>query len=116
MKLIKAISSNETFSGVDGSLYEIGNVFQVGRWTMFGIRQRQFSSYPLYADIQFSLRQLEVPMQRKKHKKDYHPKKSEKAWQGYMKPKNKTLRKIADKIDLSCGAMYRKIGGWFEWN
>jgi hypothetical protein len=83
---------------------------------IFGIRIMSFTRINSRIDVFISVRFLEVPMQRKKHKKDYHPKKAERAWQGYMKPTNKTLRKITEKIDLACGSMFKKVGGWFEWN
>lgn len=55
-------------------------------------------------------------MKRRKHKKDRRKVKIDKFWQGYVSPSNKTLRKMLERLSVSSGAMYRKIGGWFEYN
>ena len=56
-------------------------------------------------------------MKRRKHKKDYKKKKENKnLFQGYLNPPNKILRKMIDGLEVKSGSMFKKIGGWFEWN
>lgn len=56
-------------------------------------------------------------MKREKHKKDYHPKKPERAWQGWMRNDNRVLRKILKNIgDVPNNSAFKKIKTWFEWN
>lgn len=47
----------------------------------------------------------------------WKPKKGQDRWpQGYMHPSTKILRKRLKRVEVSDGNMYRKVGGWFEWN